>query len=210
MADNDARYGLRIHSTLSGSGTPVPEVMVVATGYQGSLNSTDVDINIGDPIKRVAAGTAQHCDAGDDIYGVCVGIKQYWDGTVVRSGPSLPGATAWGTVEERRSEILVVRADQCVWEIDCDDKTTATTLPAYRLLQGTNADFAYGGADAATDKAHPRLDISDAATSEGTMRIVGVSPTPFNVDFSGLYVKLLVIANNMATQIPSGGGEPGV
>lgn len=203
--DNTAKYGFRIHKSLYGDAMSHPEVMPVATGYQASPGGTSVDLNIGDPIKRLSDGTAALCAAGDTLlYGICVGVRPYWDGSKMVPYNKLPGGTAWGTVEERRSDILVVGVDQCLWEVDADDKTTATTLAGYRAFFGENADHAFS-ADSTSKKANGRLDISTHGTATSQWRIIDVSGTVENQDFSGLYVKLIVAPNEVATQRIWGG-----
>jgi hypothetical protein len=88
--------------------------------------------------------------------------------------------------------------NQAIWEIDCDDAVTATTEAAYQLTGGANADHRlHGAAGAAAESgAKPRLDISTVNTTNTLIwRIIGISPTQNNRDYSGNYVKLLVVAN---------------
>lgn len=201
MANNNQKYGFRLHRGIT-SAEPSVEAMVVATGYQASPGGVDVDLNVGDPVSRTTDGSAILCSAtGAALYGIIVGVKPYWNGTQMTPSNKLVGGTAWGTLEERRSEILVVRADQAIWEIDVDDAVTATTLAAYRALVGENCDHNYDAADATYDRAHPRLDISAHNTTTAMWRIYGVSPTVENQDYSGSFVKLLVVPNEMSTQV---------
>lgn len=198
MANNTQRYGFRRFATLGGGGCPEPVDLEVATGYQATdASARSVDLNPGDPIKILAAGTGALAGLGDTVYGIMVGVKQYWDGTVVRPGASLPGATAWGTIEARRSIIQVIPAKLCIWEIDVDDNTTATTAAAYRLLYGSNGDAAVPGDG--NGKASPVLDVSDLdTTATNTWRFLRVSPTVENKDLSGTRVKVLVRVNDSA------------
>jgi hypothetical protein len=109
----------------------------------------------------------------------------------------LPGATSY-TNEVDRTSLIVLPFANNIWEVDVDDAVTATTLAAYRLLVGLNADMIYTTDVTNADKprARPELDISTAATTAALdFRIIGVSKTAENVDFSGTGVKLLVQLN---------------
>lgn len=202
MADNAAKYGFRFHSTKSGSAQPLVKRVAVATAYDGQPDAaTSVDINPGDVVKLANDGTAQLAAAGDTaLFGVVVGIDPYWDGEKMARGSALPNATAYGTNYERESNILVVPFYDAIFEVDCDDGTTATTYAAFRTLINNNCDLSVS-CDATTKKANYRLDISTNATTSAQFRIWGISPTTHNKDYSGNYVKLLVVANETGTSL---------
>ena len=203
MADNAQLYGLRFHSTRSGSGIPAVVRKRVASAYNGSLNSAAVDINIGDAVKLVNDGTVAHVVAGDTtMFGVVCGIGPYWDGTKMVFNSKLPNsAGSYSTVYDRESTVLVIPFTDAIFEIDCDDSSSATTFAAYRTLVGNNGELVSAGS-ATTGKGHYRFDISDAVantTASAQLRILDISPTLANQDFSGNYVKLLVVANETGT-----------
>lgn len=205
MADNMQMYGLRFHSTRSGSGTPNVVRKRVASAYNGSLNSAAVDINIGDAVKLVNDGTVAHVVAADTtMFGVVVGIGPYWDGTKMVRNTKIPNSSgAYSTNYERETTVLVIPFDDAVFEIDCDDATSATTFAAYRTLVGNNGDLVTTG-NATTGKASYMLDISDVVantTTSAQLRVLDISPTMANQDFSGNYVKLLVVANETNTNL---------
>lgn len=198
MADNVAKYGFRFFRSRSGSGTPTPEERFLASAYQAAPGGTNVDINIGDPLTLVNDGSLAIATAGSSgrISHICVGVKQYYDGTRMRSGDRVPGGQGvYGTNLERQTLIYALRTEDVIWEIDCNDATTATTLAAYQAFINENADIAYS-ASSSTKLANPRLAISTHNTTATLQcRIVGISPTVNNQDFSGNYVKLLVTIN---------------
>jgi hypothetical protein len=197
MADNTHYYGFRWSVAANGGkACPVPERQHVASGQDDQDDSSNsVDLNVGDPVKRISTGGVTLAQTTDAVYGIIVAVAPYWDGTRMTPGNKLPNQTTWGTVEERRSYVYVVPVSAGVWEIDCDDKVTATTLAAYRALIGENAEHTTPGNTALTS-ADPYLDISGHATTATlSWRIVDVSPTLANEDFSGSYVKLLVQIN---------------
>ena len=89
-----------------------------------------------------------------------------------------------------------VGADQAVADVHwCDENTTATTEAAYQDMIGENCRFINTGATGEL-RAPPRLDIStNATTNTFPFKIVGISTTAGNQDFSGNYVELYVISN---------------
>lgn len=201
MADNLLRYGWRWSVAANGRACPPGFPMVVADAYGGSLNSIDVDLNVGDLVKRVSTGTIEHADGNEttteSVMGVVVGIIQYWDGSVIRSGSKVPNGSTGGGLYERQTRVLVVPAGWGIWEADVDVSAAAyDTRAEYQAFVGENVDH-INVANATTDKANPRIDISTHATTESLVwNIVGISPTHENQDFSGEYVKLLLAINN--------------
>lgn len=199
MADNVAKYGFRFYRSRYGTGTPTPERKFLASGYSGSSPGANVDVNIGDPVALTTDGTVIFATAGSagGIYGVVVGIDRYWDGTRMRSGNKVPYASGvYGTNYDRQTAIYVLRAEDCIFEVDCDDAVSATTYATYLACVGENADLAYTTASATTGLANPKLDISThAVTATLQLRIEGISDTMWNQDFSGANVKMLVTVN---------------
>lgn len=203
MANNRAKYGFRFYSSQHGSGRASGIEGGVTTAYQANVGSGNVNVgvSIGDPVAYNAAGNfelAQDITA-DRFFGVVVAIRNARIESNGKSRPAsyLPGNTTW-TNEVDRSSLIVLPFANNIWEVDADDNVTATTLAAYRLLVGLNADMVYTTDVTNTDKprARPELDISTAAVTAGLdFRIIGVSRTAENQDFSGTGVKLLVQLN---------------
>jgi hypothetical protein len=200
MSDNTKKYGFRWVGSLDGSCYPKPQEHTVLTAYQATVSATNVDLNIGDPVQLDSNGTIVLGANGSPstLYGVIVGFSNVKVGLPLkgRKFSRLPGGTTW-TTEENRSKVLVVPFGRNLWEVDCDDKTTATTAAAYRLFIGENCDMTYllDTTDADRPKANPMLDISDHGTATKSFRIQNISGTALNQDFSGLYVKLIVSVN---------------
>lgn len=193
MADNRVEYGIRPVMTRDGSAIPNPIECVVASAYQGSEAAASIDINIGDPIRQLSTGYVEHSGAGDDVYGLCVGVLPYWNGTQLQPTDRLPGATTWGTVWERRSRILVVPLANLICEIDCNAALSGATAESdYLAVVGENADHIFVPS---APVGNPRLNISTHVATTAQWRIIGVSKTRNNQDFSGAYVKLLVVVN---------------
>jgi hypothetical protein len=201
MANNRQRYGFRPYR--SSYGKLFSEDFLVATAYQANPGSAGaVDLNVGDPVVMANDGTVALAAAGGVCWGIITSVVQWWDsgnGWVSRLGNKIPGGTAWGTVLDRASIVKVQRVDGIQFEVDCDDAVTATTRAAYQALVGENCDLSYAGIDTTNLKAYPMLDISAHTASTAGWRIVKISDSAENVDFSGSYVKLIVECNEVQT-----------
>jgi len=201
---NPYHYGFRWNTAANG-GHPVPAPIerFLATGYAGAYNTSGyVDLNIGDTIMEVSDGSIAHVTgsaanpsiATGLFWGVVVGIKKYYDGTVIRTGNKIPRSTAWAN-DDQQATALVVPITAGVWEVCCDDYVTATTKAGYQAFIGENVEVSFSY-NATTKLAHPMLDISSHATTNTLgMQIVGLSPRVEVVDYAGAYVPLLVVAN---------------
>jgi hypothetical protein len=208
--DNAPRYGFRWSKAANGGvDHPKPIWMSVASAasFDVSSGAANVRLRPGDPVVRASTGGVTLVNGVEDSqtaiapYAIVVAVGPYWDGTKMVFGNSLPSDTTWGTVQERRSMVGVVPVDAGVWEIDCDDASTATTEAAYLAFIGENANFQLTGTTGQS-YAYPKLDISSHATTGSLVwRIVGISGTQDNRDFSGANVKLLVQPN--LAQLPN-------
>lgn len=195
MADQASLYGFRYWKGRA-EHYPVPERARVASGYQGTSSAINVDLNVGDPVKKVSDGTVALVAAGDATFGIIVGVEQYYDGAkIIKPALRLPGASTYGTVLERQSILLIQPVAGVLWECDCDDKTTFTTEATYNAAIGENVDITMNGVAGST-LASPLLDISTHATTNTLVwRIVDLAPNPRNQDYSGARVKLIVTCN---------------
>ena len=196
MADNMQEYGFRWSVRYNGGPMPTPIECIVATGQNFVVSAANYSLRAGDPVKQVNTGGINLADPGDALFGVVVGVQPYWDGSVMRPTDALPSGVSWGTNLARQSKVLVVPVHLGLWEVDCDDSSTATTEAAYQAFIGENCDHAFVG-NATTLKVHPRLDISTHATADGQWRIMKISGDVANKDFSGNYVKVVVAANEV-------------
>lgn len=204
MADNTQRYGFR-WSTAANGGRPMPspEEVIVASAESFDVNggASNVAIGPGDVVRRKSTGGVGQCDGAEGGGGalspafIVVGIKPYWDGTKMVYNTVLPSDTTYGTVLERQTKLLVVPVEAGNWEIDCDDAATATTEAAYQAFIGEYCDHRHDVTSTNT-RFYPRLDISTHNTTSTLLwRIVGISKTLENQDYSGNYVKLIVYPN---------------
>lgn len=202
MANNRAKYGFRFYSSQHGTGRASGIEGGVTSAYQANVGSGNVNvgISIGDPVAYNAAGNFELAEdvTADRFFGVVVAIRNARIESNGKSRPAsyLPGATSY-TNEVDRSSLIVLPFANNIWEVDAVGGA-ATTLAAYRLLVGLNANMIYTTDVTNTDKprARPELDLSTAAVTAGLdFRIMGVSKTQENQDFSGTGVKLLVQLN---------------
>ena len=199
--DNRKRYGFRLYKQLTGSGMSEVHRMIVADAYAANPGGAGViDINVGDPVVMANDGTVTVAAAAGVIWGVVVGIEQYWDSVKnvlwKGTGNKLPSGTTSATIWERRSLVQVQRVDSCLWEVDVDDIVTATTQATYQALVGENADFSWNTV-VAEKRGWPMLDISDHKAATAQWRIIQISETPENADFAGQWVKLIVQCNEV-------------
>lgn len=204
MADNRQEYGFR-WSVAANGGRPMPAPMEMIvptlTSFDVNGGASNVALGPGDPVILLSTGGVDLCDGAEGAggalapYGIVVGVGPYWDGTKMVRGSTLPSDTAYGTILERQSKVYVVPIQAGIWELDCDDATTATTEAAYQAFIGENVNYIFDTTSTNT-RATPRIDISTHNTTNTlVLNIVGISPTKNNQDFSGNYVKLLVRAN---------------
>lgn len=194
--DNLHLYGFRPYASRTGSIVP-PVRMSVASGQNDVSAAGSVNINKGDPLLYVSTGGVIVAPTTTIVSYICAGVAQYWDAGegVVKIGKHYPNQTTWGTVEARRGYVLCWPVRDYIWEVDVDDKVTATTKAAYEALVHSNVEHTVPG-NTTLLSADPYVDISGAAsTATLGWRIVGISPTVNNRDFSGSNVKVLVVIN---------------
>ena len=211
---NKTTYGLTwARSANGGKDCPAPEEWPVATGYQATVQGgTAVDLNVGDVVKRTSGGTLALAEgteitsypspAADIAVGVIVGFKPYFDGQVMVPTNFLPGGTVYGTNLSRQSKALVVPLQNGVWQLDCDENSTAATIAAYQLLVGENVDFVNKNVAVAPNgvvKADPQIDISThAVTVTLRFRIYGLAQSLDSDNATETHFKLLLVANSYA------------
>ncbi len=204
MGDNRHRPGFRWSTDANGGPAPAPISGFLASAYQGAINGgSNIDVRVGDPVGRLSTGYWEVRDGseggggGETVEGIVVGIYGYLDPNegLFRNAERIPGATAYTNLEKDGSKIAIVPAHLGYWEVDCDDKATATTYAAYHAFLGENADHVLTAGS--EPKADPMLDISDHGTATGQWSIHAISKSIDNRDFSGLYVKLIVSPNEI-------------
>lgn len=208
MADNIHRYGFRFYKGQYND-QPKGELFHVADAYQAVADAAgpSVDLNIGDPVRMAAgsSGGVELANALDLVYGVVIGVHRIFEATtgVTRPADRVPGGTSGGGNIERSTLVEVVPAKGIIWEVDVGGTLPGATEAAYRALIHENAEHSCLGdfSIAGRPKADPRLVLPSAGgvgSEARGWRIVGISKSQHNKDFSGLNVKLLVKVNDSA------------
>lgn len=205
MADNTRVYGFRwVRSEYGQDDMPIQRYRV-ASAYQPTAGGTNVDIHAGDPLVLMSTGVVQ-IGVGSEgtqtaTQAIAVGFGPQYDGTAMWPRNKYIGGTTYSTLLERQTFIWGCPVAGQVFEIDCDDNSTFTTEATYYAAIGENADFVLTAdtTNASDPKAVPQLDISTHATTNTLQcRIIDISQTRANQDFSGNYVKLYVTFNKVS------------
>lgn len=186
---NVKQGGFRFRRMRNGATRPPIEVGFVADSYGTALYK-------GDPVQRTTDGSYILCPADDTaVDGVMIGAKQYWDGTVMKSGDYLPATTVWGTNYARQSQIYIIPVTDAIFEVDAQ-AATGTTQATWEALIGENCDAhaTYATASTTTGISAYGLDTSTHETGGEQWRIVDWSHRPDN-DFTVVGFKLEVQAN---------------
>ena len=202
MSSNVHKYGFRFHRSLTGRDNPDPLEYTVADAYQATKDAggTNVDLNIGDPVKLVNDGTVALANTTDLVYGIIVGVRQVYDSALGALKPfdRVPGGSTGGGLYERKTRVMVQPAKGVIWEIDANSAAQSTEA-AYETYIHNNVEHVCPGDTnvSGRPKADPMIDIANAATTAGLgWRIVGISKSRENRDFSTNYVKFLVVVND--------------
>jgi len=179
-----ARWKRNKHSP--DSTDPPIQILPVASAYGTALYR-------GDFVKVLSDGTIAACSAGDTIYGVVSHVPQYYDGTVVRAGGSLPASTTWGSVIGRESLVAVIPVRGQIFSLCADDGTTAVTQATFESYVQENVEWVAG--THVGDQSGTLADISTHATTNTlSLRIENIPNKNFQ-DFTSTGVELEVSVN---------------
>lgn len=215
MANNTAMYGFRHVAGDHRSSVDI-ECFVADSETIADDASAACDLSPGDPVKLTAAGGVNLAKGADKVYGVVKAVLGVYDSANGTYGPSnrVPVATTGGGLSERRTRVLVTLAKGQVFECDADEAWTTPTEAGYFAIINLNVEhictraLRYGSAGYA---AFPRLNIDGAASTANLgWRIIGISKNMANKDFTGLYVKLLVMVNDSQEPASPATNEVGV
>lgn len=167
--------------------TPPIEIMNIADDY-------GTQISIGDFVKRINTGYIERAAAGDTLYGVFVGMEQYYDGTAIRKGGHYPASTSYDTVFERQSKARVIPIFGQIFEMDTDDVAAGyDTYAEHLAFVGENCEWVSG--TAVGSYSGNLLNISEHNTTNTlSLRLVGIS-NHVDTDFAALGVKWLITGN---------------
>lgn len=204
MADNNHQYGFRWHSSITGVAMPKPREYPVASAYQAAINGGgNVDLNIGDPVRLVGgfvvltAGSEAAAGAAEDTWGIVVAVRPFKlasnSPTQLVPTDTLPGGTTYTNIVDQ-SLVEVVPAAGSNFAIDVINAGASfDTFIEYQTLVNKNADSVLE--DTGLSKADPFLDLTAPITATAQWRVIQVSKSQKNEDFSGANVELIVTIN---------------
>ena len=213
MADNVAMYGFR---WVGGKDScPHQREMFVADAVDSEDDAAaNCDIRRGDPVKLVSDGTVNLAKTTEKVYGIVAEVLGVYDSANGTYGPSnrVPNGATGGGILDRRTRVSVIPAKGEIFEVDVDDAVTATTEAAYQAFVNENVEHVCVRAlSNGNYAAFPKIDISGHATTAGLgWRIVGLSKSLQNKDFSGANVKILVTVNDSSEASSPATNEVGV
>jgi hypothetical protein len=203
MGDNILAYGFRPWKCLTGEPNFLTKIPASSQAFNVTGGTQNVAIVPGDVLVSAVDQGVDLCAGSEttavDPEYILAGVDWQWDATSGKMifAHGLASGIAYSTNIERQSKVRVLKVQDFIWEVCCDDAVTATTRAAYQALVGLNTSFKNTGAAGETPpRAKALLDISLAATTNTLeWRIWGISPSKENRDFAGNYVRLLVTCN---------------
>lgn len=204
--------------SISGAETPTTFEFPVSDDYQAATvvgAGTNVNLNIGDPVKLGEDGcikltqqgqdeSGANTDSDDLIFGVIAGFKRTVDGNnAVRPGSYLDGATSHAGIATDGAPIaLVIPAAGNIFELDADAVLATPTKAGAMALIGRTASVEYSvlTAGVGQPKANPLIDISVAeggagGAAQGQLVIVGLGQLGDAMDFTATNVTFQVMAS---------------
>src|SRR5687767_11774883 len=110
---NLVKKGFRWVRSKTSPGTQMPvEIHTVASAYGSKILH-------GHPVKILSIGYCDIAPPPEEVYGICDGVEQYYDGSVIRKGAALPATTTYGSNFERVSLIRVVPVEGQIFRASC-------------------------------------------------------------------------------------------
>ena len=213
---NNHRYGLRFVKSLGGGGE-VPQILrfPISDDYQATTivaAGTNVNLNVGDPVKLKADGcvalvqageddTGANADSDDYIFGVIAGFERTLSSSGdVEQRSHLTGATSYagGIGGDLAPLALVIPAAGNVFEIDASAVLGTPTKSGALAQVGQTKSFVYSvitSGVVGAPKANPLLDMTTLAeTVQGQLVIVGIGAMGDAMDFAATNVTFQVMA----------------
>lgn len=221
---NAHRYGFRFVRSLSGNDTPQIITLPIASGYQpGTVNGggTNVNLNIGDPVRLVEDGTVQltqtaqdvsgqNDDSDDFCFGIVCGFPRIISGGSPRPGSFYTGGTTYsgGIGGDSAPLVSIIPAAGNIFELDLDAAPTVQTLSGLMANVGQVATMAYSVLTTGTGqpKANPLISkssITTATANQLQLLIVGVGKAAYAGDFTAANLPMQVMWNTLQLAVPS-------
>lgn len=223
MANNHI-YGFRFHRSLHGADTPTVFTFPIASGYQpGTVNGggTNVNLNIGDPVRLVEDGTVQlvqtaqdasgqDADSDDFCYGIVIGFPRVVVGGFPRPGSFYTGGTTYsgGIGGDSAPLVAVIPAAGNIFELDLDAAPTVTTYSGLLANVGAVATMSYSvlTSGSGQPKANPlisKTSIAFAGANQLQLQIVGIGKRAAQQDATSAFCTYQVMWNTLQLAIPT-------
>ncbi len=223
MANNHV-YGFRWFRSLSGASTPQIITLPITSTYQpGTINGggTNVNLNIGDPIRLNEAGTVELTQTAQDVtgkdqdsddfcYGIIVGFPRVIVGGFPRPGSFYTGGTVYtgGIGGDNAPLVSFIPAAGNIFEIDSSAVVGAGTKNAAAALVGGVGTMVYSVLTSGTGqpKANPLLDAASvvkASANQLQLQVVGLGKKNDAMDFAATNLTFQVMWNCLQMAIPT-------
>lgn len=215
---NIHRYGFRYVRGLTGDECPQVLTFPIATGYQPNTQDggggTNVNLNIGDPVRLREDGTVRLTQVGTDVtgeqgtgpetvYGVVVGFPRVLVGGFPRPGSFYTGATAYsgGIGSDSAPLVAVIPAAGNIFEADLAASLGTGIKGDYLGVIGRTAPILYTVLTSGTGqpKANPLIGTL-TATGGGVQTqliITGLGKAGDAMDFTAANVTMQVMFNSL-------------
>ncbi len=221
-------YGFRFFRSISGGGD-CPQIMTspIASGYAPVTvfgAGTAVNLNIGDPIRRLVDGSviiaqagqiSDGTDNGDYVSGVVVGFPRVTVGGAVRPGSFYASGTTYtgGLGSDTATLVAWIPVEGNIFEIDAAAVVGAGTKNAALAVVGGTANYTYTvlTSGIGQPKANPMMGTpSTNSANIQQLRIVGLGKKNDVMDFASANVAFQVMFNEiLGMQSVAAGGAPG-
>lgn len=206
---NPHRYGFRFLKNRWGGDTPEITTGFLASGYQPSNGAVTVNLNIGDPVKRLDSGAfalatpgeLDDDDADERVFGVVAGFPQVLINGAVRPNAYYPSGTVYGSNLDAQTLVQVIPAEGAVWEIDTATTSSSfDTKAEFQAIIGSVARIVYSAINTTTvnPKANPFIELSfGESTIVRQLRVVGLGRGFEQYDLTLANVPLQVTFNQV-------------
>jgi hypothetical protein len=221
---NNHRYGFRFVRSLSGASTPQIITLPIATAYQPATivgAGTNVNLNIGDPVRLVEDGTVQLTQTAQDVsgqdddsddfcYGIVCGFPRIIVGGFPRPGSFYTGGTTYtgGIGSDSAPLVSIIPAAGNIFEIDSSAVVGAGTKNAAMALVGGVGTMVYSVLTSGNGqpKANPLLDAASvvkASANQLQLQVVGLGKFGDAMDFAATNLTFQVMWNCLQMSIPT-------
>jgi hypothetical protein len=227
---NTHRYGFRYVRGLTGDECPQILVYPIATGYQPNTQDggggTNVNLNIGDPVRLRQDGTLRLTQIGTDVtteqgtgseqvFGVVAGFPRVLISGSPRPGSFYTGATAYtgGIGSDSAPLVAIIPAAGNLFEVDFAAVQGTGLKSDYLATVGLAAPITYTVLTAGTGqpKANPLIGTVTAAggANQTQLYIVGLGKAGDAMDYTAANVTMQVMFSSQQMALVTKVGQYG-